>query len=157
MPKLSIIVALPVLNFPEIQCRFQTNAKNTLQIFDIARKKFVDLTPEEWVRQHLMHYLIHEKQYPSSALSVEKQLVLNGTKKRYDLVVYNTLLKPLLIVECKAPTIELNQLTIEQVLRYNLSLNVPYILVTNGIKHIVINLKNKEMQLEYTIPHYPNL
>ena len=137
-------MALPVLNFPEIQCRFQTNAKNTLQIFDVARKKFVDLTPEEWVRQHLVHYLINEKKYPASALSIEKQLLLNGTKKRYDLVVYNTLLKPLLIVECKAPSIELNQLTIEQVLRYNLSLNVPYILVTNGIKHIVLNLKNKE-------------
>ena len=150
-------MALPVLNFPEIQCRFQTNAKNTLQIFDAIRKKFVDLTPEEWVRQHLIHYLINEKKYPASALSVEKQLLLNGTKKRYDLVVYNTLLKPILIVECKAPSIALNQLTIEQVLRYNLSLNVPYILVTNGMKHIVINLKNKEMQLEYTIPHYSDL
>ena len=150
-------MALPVLNFPEIQCRFQTNAKNTLQIFDAIRKKFVDLTPEEWVRQHLIHYLINEKKYPASALSVEKQLLLNGTKKRYDLVVYNTLLKPILIVECKAPSIALNQLTIEQVLRYNLSLNVPYILVTNGMKHIVINLKNKEMQLEYSLPHYSDL
>ncbi len=150
-------MALPVLNFPQINVRFQNNAKNTLQVFDIVRKKFVDLTPEEWVRQHLIHYLINEKQFPLSVISVEKQLVLNGIKKRYDMVVFNNALQPLLIIECKAPHIKLTNQTLHQALRYNLNLQVPYVFITNGLQHAVLNFKEKLAAVEKEIPTYSEL
>lgn len=150
-------MALPVLNFPQINVRFQNNAKSTLQVFDIVRKKFVDLTPEEWVRQHLIHYLINEKQFPLSVISVEKQLVLNGTKKRYDVVVFSNTLQPLLIIECKAPNIKLTNQTLQQALRYNLNLQVPYVFITNGLQHAVLNFRNKIAVVEKEIPNYNEL
>ncbi len=150
-------MALPVLNFPQIDVRFKSNAKNTLQVFDIVRKKFVDLTPEEWVRQHLIHYLINEKQFPLSVISVEKQLVLNGIKKRYDMVVFNNALNPLLIIECKAPQLKLTNQTFHQALRYNLNLQVPYVLITNGLQHAVLNFKNETAVVEKEIPTYNEL
>lgn len=150
-------MALPVLNFPQINVRFQNNAKNVLQVFDIVRKKFVDLTPEEWVRQHLIHYLINEKQFPISVISVEKQLVLNGTKKRYDVVVFSNTLKPLLIIECKAPNMKLTNQTLQQALRYNLNLQVPYVYITNGLQHAILNFKEKNVTVEKEIPNYSEL
>jgi len=145
---------LPVLNFPVVEFRFKENAKNTLQLFDIIRKKFVDITPEEWVRQHLIHYLINEKGVPSSMISVEKQLLLNNTKRRTDVVVFNNNLKPLLIVECKAPQIEINQLTINQALRYNLQLNVPNVYLSNGINHVFIRMNEEDAEVIKDIPNY---
>jgi hypothetical protein len=88
---------LPILNFPALEFRFQKNEKGNLQVFDIIRKKFVEATPEEWVRQHIIHYLINHKQVPASMISVEKQLLLNNTKRRTDLVVFNSNLKPILL------------------------------------------------------------
>ena len=148
---------LPVLNFPEVEFRFQKNDKGTLQVFDAIRKKFVDATPEEWVRQHIIHYLMVHKQVPASMISVEKQLILNKTKRRTDVVVFNSALKPLLIIECKAPGIEINQLTINQALRYNMELKVPAVFLSNGLQHIFLKLESTGPQIIKEVPPYENL
>ena len=122
------------LNFPEYSFRFK-NSENKRLIFDPIRKKFMMLTPEEWVRQHTLQFLIQEKGYSASLINVEKQLLLHGTKKRYDIVVFNPNGSIFLIVECKAPTIEINQETFDQIARYNLVTKAEYLMVTNGIDH----------------------
>jgi len=122
------------LNFPEYSFRFK-NSENKRLIFDPIRKKFMMLTPEEWVRQHTLQFLIQEKGYSASLINVEKQLNLHGTKKRYDIVVFNPNGSIFLIVECKAPTIEINQETFDQIARYNLVTQAAYLMVTNGIDH----------------------
>ena len=148
---------LPVLNFPAVTFRFQKNEKGNVQIFDIIRKKFVDATPEEWVRQHIIHYLINHKQVPASMISVEKQLLLNNTKRRTDLVVFNSSLKPILIIECKAPEIEINQLTVNQALRYNLELDVASVFLSNGLSHVFLKLEHNSPEILKEIPNYENL
>ena len=150
-------MSLPKLNFPEVEFRFQKNEKESLQIFDIIRKKFVDITPEEWVRQHIIHFLIQHKQVPASMIAIEKQLILNNTKRRTDIVIYNSLLKPLLIIECKAPHIKIDQLTINQALRYNIELNVPAIFLSNGLQHIFLKLENELPSVLKDIPNYTTL
>ena len=148
---------LPKLNFPEIVFRYKESKSGNKQIFDIVRKKFIDLTPEEWVRQHLVHYLIKFKNVPVSLISIEKQLLLNNTKRRTDIVIFNSLLKPLLIVECKAPDISLNQSTINQALGYNIILNVPFILLSNGLKHICFNYLNNKPIILSEIPEFDRM
>ena len=104
-------------------------------IFDPCRKKFVALSPEEWVRQHLIRFLNEEKGFPLSSMLIEHSLKLNNTTKRSDLLIYNRDLKPLLIAECKAPSIKLDQKVLDQALRYNLVFGVKYVILTNGIHH----------------------
>ncbi len=119
------------IHFPKYGLKFRAdNGKR--EVWDIIRKRYVALTPEEWVRQLLIHYLTTEKGYKPSLLSVEKSLNLNGLKKRYDLVVYNNTGAPQLLVECKAPDVKLADAVMEQTARYNLVLKVPYLLVGNG-------------------------
>ena len=122
------------LNFPDYSFRFK-NSENKRLIFDPIRKKFVILTPEEWVRQHVLQFLLKEKNYSSSLINVEKQLILNQTKKRYDIVVFNPSGNIFLIVECKASTIEITQETFDQIARYNLVTQAEYLMVTNGREH----------------------
>lgn len=122
------------LNFPQIPYRLK-NTENNLSIFDVIRKKYVALQPEEWVRQHCLYYLIKEKKYPKSLINVEKELHLHGLKKRYDIVVYNSDGTVHLIVECKAPSIAIDQNTFDQIARYNLVLKAAYLMVTNGLDH----------------------
>lgn len=148
---------LTVLNFPAVDFRFQKNEKGNLQVFDIIRKKFVEATPEEWVRQHIIHYLINHKEVPASMISVEKQLLLNNTKRRTDLVVFNSTLKPILIIECKAPEVEINQLTVNQALRYNMELNVASIFLSNGLNHVFLKLGQNTSENFKEIPNYKNL
>ena len=122
-------------------------------IFDIARKKWVILTPEEWVRQHILHYLIEDKKYPASLIAVERGIELNGTQKRFDLVVFSNSGKPKMIVECKTPEETLNEKVFEQIARYNLSLKVDYLWVTNGSLNFVSQLKGG-IQLLETVPEW---
>ena len=150
-------MSLPVLNFPIVDFRFQKNVKGTLQLFDIIRKQFIDITPEEWVRQHIIHYLINHKQVPVSMISVEKQLLLNNTKRRTDIVIYNSSLIPLLIIECKSTKIKIDQQTINQALRYNLELNVPAIFLSNGLQHVFLKLENQVPKVLKDIPNYESL
>jgi hypothetical protein len=122
------------LNFPTYQFRFK-NSENKVLIFDIIRKKFVVLQPEEWVRQNCIHYLINDKKYPKSLINVEKELKVNGLKKRYDVVVFKPNGNIQLIIECKAPSIAITQTTFDQIARYNLTLNADFLMVTNGLNH----------------------
>lgn len=104
-------------------------------VFDPIRRRWVTLTPEEWVRQHVLNYLVHELKCPASLISVEHAITLNGTAKRADIVVHDGAGAPLLLVECKAPSVKLDQRAFEQAARYNLVFKVPYLLVSNGLVH----------------------
>ena len=122
------------LDLPKAPLRLKKKAD---QVFVWCEIRKMDLlcTPEEWVRQHLIHYLISEKNYPTSLINVEKQLEINGLKKRYDVVVFNSDGSIEILVECKAPEIEINQTTFDQIARYNMNLKANYLIVTNGLKH----------------------
>jgi len=133
------------LKYPPYSPRLRQVSGKT-QIFDFIRKKWLVLSPEEWVRQHLLNYLVNELKYPATVISVEKEIALNSIKKRYDVVVYKNN-APFLIAECKAPYIELDTTTVEQALRYNLVLAAPYVLLTNGIADAVFNTLGKAVQL----------
>ena len=122
------------LNFPTYSFRFK-NSKNKVAIFDEIRKKFIILTPEEWVRQHVIRYLIEEKNFPKSYINVEKLIKVNDLSKRYDIVVYQPNGELFLLVECKAPEVKITQQTFDQIARYNLVLNAKYLMVTNGLNH----------------------
>lgn len=122
------------LHFPQYSFRFK-NSENKTLVFDEIRKKFVVLTPEEWVRLHTVQFLLKEKRYPKSLINIEKQLQLNQTLKRYDIAVFNSDGRIFLIVECKAPTIPITQHTFDQIARYNLALDAQYLMVTNGLDH----------------------
>lgn len=143
------------LNFPKFSFRFKNN-ENKVSIFDTIRKKFVILQPEEWVRQHCIQYLITEKGYPKSLINVEKELKINQLKKRYDIVIYNTDGSIHLIVECKAPKIDIKQDTFDQIARYNLELNATFLMVTNGINHYYcqMDFKNEKYKFLKSIPDY---
>lgn len=143
------------LRFPTYTFRFK-NSENKPYIFDEIRKKFVVLQPEEWVRQHCVHYLISEKKYPKSLINVEKELQINQLKKRYDIVVFNRDGSIYLIVECKSPKVTINQDTFDQIARYNLALNATYLMVTNGLNHYYcsIDFDEKRYQFLKDIPEY---
>jgi hypothetical protein len=135
------------LKYPSFDVRIQ-NKKGKSHIFDTVRKKWLVLTPEEWVRQHVLFYLISVIKLSPSKISIEKEIQLNDLKKRFDILVYDNALKPLLIVECKAPSIPLNQLTIDQVLRYNLVLKSELVMITNGIDDFIFNQEKQKINLE---------
>ena len=122
------------LNFPEYNFRFKSSENKPL-VFDEIRKKFVVLTPEEWVRLHVVQFLLKEKYYPKSLINVEKQLKLNNTMKRYDVVTFNNDGSIFLIVECKSPSVQITQATFDQIARYNLALKAEYLMVSNGLEH----------------------
>lgn len=122
------------LNFPAYSFRFK-NSENKVSIFDDIRKKFIVLTPEEWVRQHTVQFLLQEKKYPKSYLNVEKLIKINDINKRYDIVVFEPNGEIFLLIECKAPEVTITQNTFDQIARYNLKLNAKYLMVTNGLNH----------------------
>lgn len=143
------------LNFPQFEYRFKST-ENKVSIFDVIRKKFIVLQPEEWVRQHCVHYLINEKKYPKSLINVEKELNINGLKKRYDIVIFNSNGSILLIVECKSYDITINQDTFDQIARYNLALNAEFLMVTNGINHYYCQMDTEAKRYQFLkdIPNY---
>jgi len=143
------------LNLPDFNFKIK-NSENKMLIFDNLRKKYLVLTPEEWVRQHFVHYLISEKKYPISLIAMEKQLTLNTRKKRTDILVFNQIGTPELIVECKAPSVKITQDTFDQIARYNLKLNANYLIVTNGLTHFYckMDFKNKTYIFLRDIPAY---
>ncbi|WP_439151877.1 type I restriction enzyme HsdR N-terminal domain-containing protein [Winogradskyella sp.] len=145
------------LNFPKFEYRFKST-ENKVSIFDVIRKKFIILQPEEWVRQHCVHYLINGKNYPKSLINVEKELRINDLKKRYDIVVFNPDGSIHLIVECKSHTIAINQDTFDQIARYNMVLDASYLMVTNGLNHYYCQMDNVEEQYSFLkdIPNYTN-
>lgn len=146
------------LNLPKAEFRIKSK-ENTQLIFDNVRKKYVVLTPEEWVRQHVLYYLTEIKGYPKSLIAVEKQLVVNTLKKRFDILVFNKQGLPEIIVECKSPSIKISQHTFDQIARYNLKLNASYLMVTNGLSHYFCNLDNINEQYIFLkeLPDYVKL
>lgn len=149
---------MKTLNLPAIDLRLRDQQGKT-EIFDIIRKKFVALTAEEWVRQHFVHYLVSHKKVPSSVIAVEASLKYNRLHKRSDIVVYNNLGKPSLIVECKAPEIKLDQDVFHQVAMYNMSLKVPFLVVTNGLQHYACYIDQEKRSCTFLkeVPGYEML
>lgn len=143
------------LNLPSYNYKFKSS-ENKRFIFDTIRKKFMVLTPEEWVRQHFVHYLIRYKKYPVSLIAIEKQLTVNGLKKRTDILVFDKKGNPDIIVECKAPKVPINQSTFDQIARYNLKLNAKYLIVTNGLQHYYcqMDFENERYVFLENIPDY---
>ena len=150
--------AMVKLNLPEFEFRYR-NSNNKTEIFDEFRKKFVALTPEEWVRQNLLKYLQTEKKIPKGLMAVEKGLTVNRQQKRTDVVIYNQKGKPSMIIECKAPEIKISQDTFEQIARYNMTLKVDYLLVTNGLEHYCCKIDFKIGQFSFLeeIPDFERL
>jgi hypothetical protein len=101
-------------------------------VFDNIRRKWLLLTDEEWVRQNFVAFLIAEMKYPASLIALEKSLVLNGLKKRFDILIYDAAHQPWMLVECKAPQVALGEAVLQQALRYNITIPVPYLIITNG-------------------------
>ena len=143
------------LNFKQYSFRFK-NRENKPLIFDVVRKKFMVLTPEEWVWQNTIQYLVKELNIPLSLINVEKQIKLHGTIKRYDIVTFNPDGSIHLIVECKADSIKISQDTFDQIARYNLVLKSTFLMVTNGMDHYYckMDLQNKRYSFLETLPEY---
>jgi hypothetical protein len=136
------------LNLPSFEYKIrEINGKT--EIFDIIRKKFIILTPEEWVRQHFINLLIHHYKYPKSLLKVESGLKYNQLQKRSDIVVYDRTGNIFLIVECKSTDVKISQNTFEQVARYNFSLKARHIAITNGLQNFCCKVDHEKDQYEY--------
>ena len=146
------------LNFPVYSFRFK-NSENKVAIFDEIRKKFILLTPEEWVRQHTLHYLLQDNKYPKSYINVEKLIKINTLNKRYDIVVFQPNGSIFLLIECKAPEVAITQKTFDQIARYNLALKAKYLMVTNGLNHYFcqMDFENKKYIFLSELPQYENL
>ena len=146
------------LNLPPFDIKIQQRDGKSF-IFDPLRKKHIALTPEEWVRQHFVHFLTDFKGYPKGLLANEVQLNLNGTKKRCDTVLYNKDLSARMIVEYKAPHVEITQAVFDQITRYNMVLKVEYLIVSNGLRHYCCRIDYNTMQCTFLpdIPAYTEL
>lgn len=143
------------LNLPTFDAKIRKSG-NGLEIFDVLRRKYVRLTPEEWVRQHFVNYLISEKNYPVSLMANETAIKLNSLSRRCDTVVYNNLLDPIVIIEYKEPDVSISQQVFDQVVRYNIILRVKYLIVSNGIEHYCCEMDYKNQTYKYLteIPDY---
>ena len=145
------------LNFPTYSFRFK-NSENKVSIFDEIRKKFILLTPEEWVRQHVVQFLLQDKKYPKSYINVEKLIKINDLSKRYDVVVFQPNGEIFLLIECKAPEVPISQQTFDQIARYNLVLKAKYLMVTNGLNHYFcqMDFENEKYVFLKELPEYSN-
>jgi hypothetical protein len=149
---------MQTLNLPGADLRIRTKGEKQ-EIFDDVRKKFVALTPEEWVRQHFIHYLAGQRNVPRSLIGVEVSLRYHRLAKRCDIVVYGTHGEPRLIVECKAPEVMVTQAVFDQVAMYNMSLKVPFLAVTNGLVHFACYIDHQSGKISFLkeIPEYAEL
>lgn len=148
---------MEALNLPTYSFNIKSEGQRKF-IFDSLRKKYIALTPEEWVRQNFIRYLINEKNYPAGLIGVERSFEVNNLSKRCDILVYNLTGEPLLIVECKSFRVKIKQDTFDQIARYNIKYKVKYLVVTNGIDHYCCRMdyiNNNYEFLEY-IPDFEN-
>jgi type I site-specific restriction endonuclease len=144
------------LNLPEFDCKLK-KAEGKVWIFDGIRKKYIVLTPEEWVRQHFIQYLVRDKKYPRTLIRVEGGLLYNELRKRTDIVVYDREGKPWMIIECKSPTVAVSPTTLSQATVYNSTLKAQYLCITNGLVHLCAHIdwsERKTTQLADT-PAFP--
>ena len=142
-----------VINYPEPDFRIKKEGEKEF-IFDALRKKWLILTPEEWVRQNFVQYLIKTKNYPSSLIAIEKEIQLGELKKRFDILVYDNNHQPWMMIECKAAEVKLDDAVLQQVLRYNISVPVEYIVITNGNSTFAWQKENKGLRSIYEIPEW---
>jgi hypothetical protein len=143
------------LNLPNANLKIKL-VKGTMQVFDQVRKKYVKLTPEEWVRQNFIYYLNSYKGYPLGLMQLEKIINYNGMSKRADIVLNSSEGAAKIIVECKAPNIAISQSAFDQISRYNYNIHVDYLIVTNGIKHFCCKVNYEENNYSFVkeIPNY---
>jgi hypothetical protein len=141
------------IEFPKQQIKIEQR-KGVNEIFDIIRKKWLILSPEEWVRQNILDYLLISKNYPASLIAVEKEIKLGELKKRCDIVVYNRETKPWMIIECKEMNVSLSQKTLDQILRYHMSLPAKYLIITNGIYCFGFGKKDDQFIETDVFPEY---
>ncbi len=146
------------LNLPPCELQVRDEEGKTY-VFDVLRRRFVRLSPEEWVRQHFIHYLLGDCSYPKALMANEQFLKVEELKRRSDTVVYDRQLKALMLLEYKAPTVKLGQTVIEQVLLYNRTLRVPCIVISNGLEHYAYRLNYSDLSYEAldSIPTYEEL
>lgn len=146
------------LNLPSFDAKIRKN-KFGLEIYDPLRRKYIVLTPEEWVRQHFVNYLITKKGYPSSLMANEASITFNSLSRRCDTVVYSINLEPLMIIEYKKSAIQISQEVFDQVVRYNSVLKVNYIIVSNGVSHYCCKMDYEKQSYIYLteIPNYKEL
>jgi hypothetical protein len=149
---------LKELNLPEYSFKI-TGREGNKMILDPVRRRYLQLTPEEWVRQNFIQYLINEGKYPAGLLGIEVMFRLNKLRRRVDILVHNRAGEPVMIVECKAPSVALDEKVFEQIATYNLKYKVPYLVVTNGDHHYACKFNHNEMNFEYllVIPLYDEL
>lgn len=146
------------LNLPSFDIRLQRDDEG-VKIFDRLRKKFIILTPEEWVRQHFVNYLINHKGFPESLMANEIGITLNGTRRRCDTVVFDKHGSPMVIVEYKASSIVISQSTFDQIVRYNMVLHARYLIVSNGMNHYCCRIDYDNMSYDFLkeVPDYADL
>lgn len=146
------------LNLPAYDFKLRQTDGRTF-IFDSWRKRYVALTPEEWVRQHFLRFLVEEKHFPAGLIAVEKPLIMNGMQKRCDAIVYNAAAQPLAIIELKAPHIRLSQAVFDQVAVYNSRLHVDYFFISNGREHYAckVDVLRSTYQFFSELPDYEKL
>lgn len=146
------------LNLPPFEIKLR-GTKTRPQIFDILRKKYIALTPEEWVRQHFVHFLVEHKGYPASLMANEIQLKVGEKTLRADSVLYSRDLKPRMIIEYKAPHIPITQKVFDQISIYNMLLHVDYLVVSNGLQHYICKMdyNDKKYLFLEDIPDYEEL
>jgi hypothetical protein len=143
---------LPV-RYPEPSFKIKAGNGKEL-IFDILRKRWVPLTSEEWVRQNFIQFLLQDKKYPSALIAVEKEIRLGELRKRFDVLVYDSSHQPWMMIECKGREIQLNESVLEQVLRYNISVPVQYLIITNGNDSMGWLKKDKNLVLIDELPDF---
>lgn len=146
------------LNLPTFEIKL-SGTKEHPRIFDILRRRYVALTPEEWVRQHFVHFLTWHKGYPAALMANEVGLMIGNKKLRADSVLYNRLLQPRMIIEYKAPTIEITQKVFDQIAAYNLLLHVDYLVMSNGLQHYCCRMDYENRRYEFLreIPDYSEI
>lgn len=146
------------LNLPSFQIKL-SGTKQRPAIYDILRRKHVALTPEEWVRQHFVHYMIEHKSYPASLMANEVSLKCGTKSLRADTVLYNRNLKPIMIIEYKAPDIAITRNVFDQISAYNLLLHVDYLIMSNGLQHYCCKMDYEQRSYTFLkdIPSYPDI
>lgn len=159
MPKINANSPFAALNLPAADLRLRPcdDGRRGAEVFDDLRRRWVALTPEEWVRQHFVAFLVNCRNYPPALMANELALRLNGTLRRCDTIVYTRALKPLCVIEYKAPTVELGQKVFDQIARYNMVFGAPYLMVSNGLRHFCIVYTAEGYRFMSDIPTYENL
>ncbi len=147
------------LNLPSYPFKMRTNDKGKREIFDTFRQKYIVLTPEEWVRQHFLHFLVAERNFPPMLLSIEKAIKVNQMLKRFDAVAYSRSGHPLVLMEFKSPKVKLDHKVVDQIGRYNIKLQLDYLIISNGLSHYfgILDYTKNSFQVLDQIPIFESL